>query len=1656
MPLGEYRQIVLCLSVIATLAASPRLSGQDVLISEFVASNDGSLLDVDGDPSDWFEVVNVGTSPVSLNGWGTTDDPALFHKWVFPNVTLDPGEYLVVFASGKDRRDPNEELHTNFGLNAGGEFFALVEPDGVTLASAYSPSFPQQRSGFSYGLAVDSADLVTRASTVDVLVPDGGGLGGAWTSRTFVPGGNWSQGPQGVGFFRDGGASSFPEPIAHWNFDGNIADQTGNGRDGSYEGGGAPNYAEGFDGTSGGAISFNGSDYLDVITGGGLPVYNEPAYTIAMWVRGTPQDDNRVYSEGSNSNNSSLFTIGTDNNGNTGAVDIFIRTASGTQIVAHAKSNGDAFDGTWHHIAWVDQNGNADLYIDGVRDTANFDYSKEPIALNVSSIGAVLRSSPCCNVDADIDDFAIWDEALSAQDIAELAAGGSPATGNPYAAAISTDLEAEMHDVNSSAYVRAPFSETDVARFDRLTLRMQYDDGFVAYLNGVEIARRNSPAGTPDWDDAATAERDSDAARIFETIDVSDFVSELVNGQNVLAIHGLNRTASDDEFLISAELFASSASGFENRYFASPSPGAPNGTGFADFVADTVFSHDRGFYDASFLLEISTATDGATIRYTTDQTWPSATEGEIYDGPIPITTTTTVRAAAFRPGFQPSNTDTQSYIFLDDVIRQSNSQPGYPGSWQGFPADYGMDPQICTNTNSPHYQPNIIEDLKSLPVLSLVVDRDDLMGSTRGIYTHSLSRGSAWERPASMEIFHPDGSQGDIQVNCGVRMQGGSSARPGEGKHSFRLLFKGIYGPTKLRYDLYDDSQVDSFDTLVLRCFSTDSWHFKDGGGRYRRWDSQFIRDMYMKDSQLAMGQSSGHNVYVHLYVNGMYWGIYNPSERPDDSFNASHHGGEKEDWDVVKDFNELFRGTRAAWSSTFSLVNGGLSSTSAYQRVQGNNPDGTRNPAFPVYVDVDNIADYMILHLYGCAEDWPHHNWYAARNRNGEEGWRFFVWDQEITMDFVFRNRIGVSNDNTPARVYSQLRANPDFRMRFADRVQKHFFNDGALTIESARARWMERAGQIDRAVIGESARWGDYRDDVPDPSNSPAELYTREGHWLVEQDKVINEYIPDSHRIALERFRAGNLYPEVSAPVFAGQHGGLIESGFELEITAASGTIYYTLDGSDPRLPGGGVSPTALAAGEVNTNTVVPSGAACRVLVPTGPVANWNTRTFNDASWRSTTTGVGYERTSGFENELGEDLRAELDGVNGTIYIRIPFEVADPAEVSALRFQMKYDDGFIAYLNGTQIAAANDPETPAWNSTATDPHPDADALNFATFDVPGAEALLVAGTNVLAIQGMNSTTTSSDMLILPVLSASTADGGDSGIVLTQTTHVRSRTLDDEWSALSEALFYLDVPLRITEIMYHPQPESDPLSPFDEDDFEYLEFLNVGDTTLDLADFRLLGGIDYEFSDGVTSVGPGEVFLLVRNLNAFLERHPFPGVTIAGEYRRNLSNGGDAIRLEGPSREPILDFAYADDWYPIADGGGSSLEILDPLAASDTWGDAASWAPSETGGSPGLVDFTPPTGGLQLTGDANQDGTLDISDAVATLFLLFPKGVSNPPCDGAINSPGNSAIFDLNTDGFVNVTDTVYLLNFLFLNGPLPQQGVACRRIEGCPEGCQ
>jgi hypothetical protein len=1037
------------------------------------------------------------------------------------------------------------------------------------------------------------------------------------------------------------------------------------------------------------------------------------------------------------------------------------------------------------------------------------------------------------------------------------------------------------------------------------------------------------------------------------------------------------------------------------KFLSIPTPGEGNEGAYPGVVQAPQFSHERGFCDGPFSLTITTETEGASVFYTLDGSSPydderNVARGTYYTGPVPITTTTCIRAIAVKTDWKPSEIKTFTYIFLDDVLQQPRYPDGFPRSWGGTRVDYAMDQDVVED---PAYESTIKDDLKTIPSVCIVIDNDDFFDDDTGIYANTQRTGIDWERPASIEWVDPVNSI-DFQVNAGLRVHGSQYGRSqGVGKHSLRMLFKNEYGPSQLDFPLFEDTDVTHFDTLVLRAIWNYSW-FGDSTacGGLGTDHADYLRDQYARDTVRDMGGLAPHSRPVHVYINGLYWGMYILTERPDGGFLSENLDGNKEDYDVLVANGEMEvkSGDLNAWNALYNMARNDLSSTQAYDEIQQ-------------YVDIPAMIDYMLMIYYVGSRDAPvllcnnnvPRNFYAARSREPAGPFLFIPWDVEWVLEWPDENRVNIVGVENPHYLINRLMNNADFRIMLADNIHNRFFHDGVLTTDRSTERYLIRAGEVDRAIIGESARWGDSR-----RSNRP---YTRNNEWIGEVNRLVNEYFSVRTEIVLNQLRNAGFYPSVSAPEFYVngrlQYGGMVNSGDVVSMAGSGVTIWYTLDGTDPRLPGTG-------AGDSTQYTLVTENAPKRVFVPGGEISSgWNSSTlFNDSSWISGTGAVGYEAGSGYEHLISIDIYNQMyNNVTGC-YIRIPFDISqDPGGLSTMTLRMRYDDGFVAYINGIEVARANAPESLQWDSGATNINDDTAAVNFQDFDISSHMSDLRRGDNILAIHGLNAGLSSSDFLISTELIVSehepVSDLGVSPdaieytgpITLTRSMEIKARALStDTWSALSDATFAIGPVaenLRITEIMYHPQA----LTGVNEPNEEFIELKNVGVETINLNMVRFTNGIDFTFPD--LNLHDGEYVVVVQDRDAFESRYG-TDINVAGEYSGRLDNGGERITLVDAAGQTILNFRYRDGWYDTTDGEGYSLTVAEPESADpNQWNDMSGWRPSvDIGGSPGWDDKD----------QIPRIGDIVINELLAHSHADAPDWIElHNPTDAAINVGG-------------------------------------------------
>lgn len=318
--------------------------------------------------------------------------------------------------------------------------------------------------------------------------------------------------------------------------------------------------------------------------------------------------------------------------------------------------------------------------------------------------------------------------------------------------------------------------------------------------------------------------------------------------------------------------------------------------------------------------------------------------------------------------------------------------------------------------------------------------------------------------------------------------------------------------------------------------------------------------------------------------------------------------------------------------------------------------------------MDVDNLIDYMIVNHWVGNDDWPQHNWYVIRQRTDGAGFKFMIWDAEHTLKSVTENVTTANATGSPAQIYNALRNNAEFRLRFADHLQKHFFNGGVFYTDPAHSLpdpahpernvpaslYLKHTAEIDSAIVDESARWGGYYGWTSGTFSN----YTRNDQWLRELNNLLGytntagntaNYFPRRSTNVLNQYKAIGLFPNVSAPGF-NQLGGTVPAGFALTMSNpnAGGTIYYTTNGTDPRLYGSGA--VALAA-RVYTNGI-PLVLNGSVIVKARVLYNGTWSALTEGDFTVGSLGVPLRITELMYNPIGGDAYEflEVQNIGGT----------------------------------------------------------------------------------------------------------------------------------------------------------------------------------------------------------------------------------------------------------------------------------------------------------------------------------------------------------------------------------------------------------------------
>ena len=488
--------------------------------------------------------------------------------------------------------------------------------------------------------------------------------------------------------------------------------------------------------------------------------------------------------------------------------------------------------------------------------------------------------------------------------------------------------------------------------------------------------------------------------------------------------------------------------------FPSPTPGAANTTRHrlraAPDAPPVEVTPGSGRFAGPVTVQLYTPVPGSLLYYTLDGADPTV-DGQEYTAPLAVTETTVLRAVALDDGVPASTVTTATYLMGEST---------------------------------------------GLLVLSLVTDPAHLWDEATGIYANPEERGQSWERPVTVEWVSLEGEVG-FSVEAGLRIHGGWSRRDST-KQSFRLYFRGEYGPRELAYPLFGAESGQTYDRLVLRAGNQDSWPCSNVVWCYRD-DAVYVRDQLVRELHGAMGQVAARGRWVAVYLNGVYWGLYNLTERIDEAFLASHFG--HGDWDLV----HTEARDHVAWED-FSgwLTDADLRATDQYDQALQQ-------------FDIENFTSFIILHLWAGTIDWGPQNWYAARMRAGPDArWRLFVWDAELTFGLVPGLGIDSMEDasfpqaviNSGARgslilILASLMTNAQYQAYFTAQVERHLA--GALATESVRDRLAALGTELRPVMAAEAARW------LPD----------REPAVMVAQWEAALQRVADSLDVSEQRLR-------------------------------------------------------------------------------------------------------------------------------------------------------------------------------------------------------------------------------------------------------------------------------------------------------------------------------------------------------------------------------------------------------------------------------------------------------------------------------------------------------------------------------------------------------
>lgn len=631
-----------------------------------------------------------------------------------------------------------------------------------------------------------------------------------------------------------------------------------------------------------------------------------------------------------------------------------------------------------------------------------------------------------------------------------------------------------------SLCLRRTFLIEDPGTIRFLCLHIDYDDAFVAYLNGAEIARANiTSSGSPVWDQPADTRHEAliHQDERPETYVVSDAASRLQAGSNLLAIEVHNLSPTDE----SMSLIPIFTLGMDEA-----PPGG--GTGVAPFVRFSVPHLHTNFGIAALgeVLSLHNAGGDPLDCIATGQMHADISRGRELDGaaawhffmkPTPQEANAGGGAAEFTapPEFSLAGGFYASALFLELIppapsaaihYTLDGSDPTDSSPLYTAPIQIGETTVVRARATETGYLASriithsyVLNEPTTLPTVSLATDPPNLWDNQTGIYAFGDHHDPLypyfganfwrnWERPVHIEFFESNGTP-VFRLDAGLKIHGGYTR--GLPQKSLRLLARGGYGTPSIEYRIFAEKEIDAFRCLILRNAGNDCC-------------KAHLRDALQH--QIAAHMGLDHQSYrpARVYLNGEYWGIHNIRERIDGNYLASNHGVDPDSTDLLKHNSELpeaVEGDAVHYLAMRDFIeSNGLHREANYAYVQ-------------TQMDVDNFASYYVLCIYCANYDWPGNNNRLWRQRDPDGRWRWIVSDTDWALELggnakhetlaCAMNPCGLPWPNPPwaTFLFRSLLANAEFKQsfinRYADHMNSTFLPAQTMAMTAAAAEHIE-----------------------------------------------------------------------------------------------------------------------------------------------------------------------------------------------------------------------------------------------------------------------------------------------------------------------------------------------------------------------------------------------------------------------------------------------------------------------------------------------------------------------------------------------------------------------------------------------------------------------